>query len=216
MYFFNNQRFYMNKIFPVSAIIACLLMMAACEKGPDFKVYTYPAQSASGMTPGSGFAGSDVTIRGKNFGNLTQAVRVYFGGVKADTVRSCTDSVIVVKVPLNALSGNVSLQVWTTLNDSIGVFTVLPLPVLTSVVSKGSIAPNIADPGDTVLLRGSHFLTDPSTVSIDFNGTAATNIVSLLDTLITVITPSGYSAGNVHVTFNGFRLTGSKLAPSLP
>jgi len=114
------------------------------------------------------------------------------------------------------LSGNVGLQVWTTVNDSIGVFTVLPLPVLTSVVSKGSIAPNIADPGDTVLLRGSHFLTDPSKVSVDFNGTAVTNIVSLLDTLITVITPSGYSAGNVHVTFNGLKLTGSALAPALP
>jgi len=206
----------MRNIFFVSAIIACLLIAAGCEKGPDFKVYTYPAQSSSGMTPGSGFAGSDVTIRGKNFGSLIQAVRVYFGGVKADTVRSCTDSVIVVKVPLNALSGSVTLQVWTTINDSIGVFTVIPLPVLTSVVSKGSIAPIIAAPGDTVLLRGTHFMTDPSKVSIDFNGTAATNIVSLQDTLITVIAPSGYSAGNVHVTFNGLTLTGSALAPGLP
>ncbi|HEY8970375.1 MAG TPA: DUF5013 domain-containing protein, partial [Puia sp.] len=181
-----------------------------------FKVYTYPAQSALGMTPGSGFAGSDVTIRGKNFGNLTQAVKVYFGGVKADTVRSCTDSVIVVKVPLNALSGNVSLQVWTTVNDSVGVFTVIPLPVLTAVVSEGPISPIIAEPGDTVLLRGSHFLTDPSKVSVDFNGTAATNIVSLQDTLITVIAPSGYSAGNVSVTFSGLKLTGTALAPGLP
>ena len=206
----------MKNIFFVRLFIACLLIMAGCEKGPDFKVYIYPAQSASAMTPGAGFVGSDVTIRGKNFGNLTQAVKVYFGGVKADTVRSCTDSVIVVKVPLNALSGNVGLQVWTTVNDSIGVFTVLPLPVLTSVVSKGSIAPNIADPGDTVLLRGYNFLTDPSKVSVDFNGTAVTNIVSLQDTLITVIAPSGYSAGKVSVTFNGLKLTGTALAPALP
>jgi hypothetical protein len=121
-----------------------------------------------------------------------------------------------VQVPTNAVSGKVSLQVWTTKVDSVGTYTVIPLPTLTSVISKG-VTPIFATPGvDTVLIRGSHFLTDALKVSVAFNGTPVTNIVSLKDTLITVIAPTGYTTGFVTVNFNGFILTSSSaLSPAL-
>jgi hypothetical protein len=194
-------------------LIAIGILGISCEKAANFKTYTYPAQVPSGMSPVSGFPTTNVTITGTNFDTL----KVWFGGILATTVVSNNGTQIVVQVPANAVSGKVSLQVWTTKVDSIGTFTVLlPLPVIKSVFSKGIIAPVVAASGDTVLIKGSGFLTDPLKVAVDFNGTIATNIVSLKDTIITVIAPSGYSAGNVNVTFFGLKVVGSALSPILP
>jgi hypothetical protein len=192
------------------------LLQFGCEKGPNFKQYTYPAQSSSGLTPGIGFPGQSVTITGTNFDTLTGAVKVWFGGILATKVVSNNGTQIVVQIPANGVSGKVGLQVWTTKTDSIGSFIVLPAPVISSVISHG-LAATIAQPGDTVYISGQNFLTDQSKVAIDFNGTAAPNITVLTSTLIKVIAPAGYTGGNVNVTFNGnYTLKGDAVAPGLP
>jgi hypothetical protein len=192
------------------------LLQFGCEKGPDFKQYTYPAQSSSRLTPGIGFPGQNVTITGTNFDTLKGAVKVWFGGILATKVISNNGTQIVVQIPANGVSGKVGLQVWTTKTDSIGSFIVLPAPVISSVISHG-VAATIAQPGDTVYVSGQNFLTDQSKVAIDFNGTAAPNITLLTSTLIKVIAPAGYTGGNVNVTFNGnYTLKGDAVAPGLP
>ncbi len=196
-------------------LFSIAVIMSSCKKGPDFTTYTYPKETTTSMSPSSGFATSYVTIKGNNFGTLSGAVKVYFGGILATNVSVVNDQ-IVVQVPSNGVSGKVSLSVWTNTIDSVGTYSVLLYPVLASVISKGSIAPIIAAPGDTVLLKGSNFLTDASKVSVNFNGTPVTKIVSLTDTLITVIAPLGYTTGYVTATFNGLTLTGTALSPTLP
>ncbi|MFL9482913.1 LamG-like jellyroll fold domain-containing protein [Chitinophagaceae bacterium LWZ2-11] len=197
--------------------ICILLWMAGlvalstgCQKGPDYKIYTYPAQTATALSPASGYPGIDVTINGKNFGTLAGAVKVFFGGVQADTVRSCTDGQIVVKVPPKAISGKVTLKVWTTSIDSIGSFTVIAAPIIKSAsASAGS-------PGDVITLKGTGFGTVVSNLAIKFNGTSGVVNTVVADTLITATVPAGFTSGNIVLYVNGFPVTGPGFAYLVP
>ena len=198
----------------LALIALTITLFASCEKGPEFREFSYPEQKVSSVYPTTGFPTQQLTITGSDFGNYTGPVKVYFNGVKASKIISCTDNQIVVEVPADALTGKVSLQVWNHKLDSVGSFSVLPLPVLESVTSKG-IAPNIAQEGDEVWLTGKNFLTDASEVSINFNGTAATEIISATENLIKVKAPAGYTIGPVSISMMGLTLTGTSLAPSI-
>jgi hypothetical protein len=194
----------------LSLVIGIVTMFIGCKKGPDFKTYTYPTPTVTGFAPTSGYPGIYATITGKDFGALKGAVKVFFGGVKADSIISCVDNQIVVKVPAGAITGKVTLQIWTHTNDSIGKFTVIPAPVLTSVTSSNKLQSNVALPGtDTVTIKGTGFGTDASKVVVSFNGTVANILSPLTDNTIKVIAPSGYLTGNVTVTINGLKLIGT-------
>lgn len=199
----------------LAVLILFVLSFTSCEEGPDFRKFNYPEQTVTGMSPGMAFPTQRITITGADFGTETEPVKVYFNGVLADSVLSCTDNQIIVKVPDDAISGKITLTIWTHTIDSIGNFIVMPLPTLESVISKGGIAPNIAMPGDEVWITGKNFFTDESNVTIDFNGTPVTDIVSLSETLIKVIAPEDYTTGPVHITFNDLTLTGTALAPGI-
>ncbi|MBO9617840.1 MAG: IPT/TIG domain-containing protein [Niabella sp.] len=110
----------------IGSLFIATLIIAGCEKGPAYRTFTYPVPVASGMSPVTGYPGSNVTITGSNFDTLTGAVKVWFGGIPATTVVSSSNNQIVVQVPATATSGKVSLQVWTNKLDSIGTFTVTP------------------------------------------------------------------------------------------
>lgn len=195
-----------NKFFnSVYWLLAIVISSSSCEKGPNFKEYTYPAQTVTGLTPTSGYPGIDVTITGKDFGMYKNAVKVWFGGVMADTIRSCTDNQIVVRVPDKAISGKVSLQVWTTTIDSIGTFTVYPAPIVYSIASNNAQA-NIAFPGDTLTIKGIRFGTDASKISVNFNGGTGTIITPVTDTVIKVKAPASFASGYVALTISGLTL----------
>lgn len=195
-----------NKILnSVCWLLAIAILGSSCEKGPNFKEYTYPAQTVTGLTPTSGYPGIDVTITGKDFGMYKNAVKVWFGGVMADTIRSCTDNQIVVRVPEKAITGKVSLQVWTTTIDSIGIFTVYPAPVVYSIASNNA-QKNVAFPGDTLTIKGIRFGTDASKISVNFNGGTGTIITPVTDTAIKIKAPDSFASGNVALTINGLTL----------
>lgn len=186
----------------LTAILALAAIYTSCTKGPDIKSYSYPEPEPKAMYPEAGYAGfADVTITGSQFGDYKNAVKVFFNGIQADTIISCQDSVIVARVPLTAVSGKVSLQVWTHTIDSIGQFTVMSVPV----VSKAS--KDIGLPGETVELSGTGFGTDANNVRVNFNGTSA-SITEISDTLIKVVLPQGFSSGNITVSFNNFLVNG--------
>lgn len=201
-------KYYMkNKIFNIAyLLIAIGILGISCEKAANYKAYTYPAQVPSGMSPVSGFPTTNVTITGTNFDTLKGAVKVWFGGILATNVVSNNGTQIVVQVPVNAVSGKVSLQVWTTKVDSIGTYTVLSQPVINSIASKNK-QKNIAFPGDTLTISGIRFGTDASKISIAFNGTAATIVTPITDTSINIIAPAGFATGNVNLTMGGLTLT---------
>ncbi len=200
----NNKKYFTGFL----AIVFSFVLLTSCQPEYVADIYTYPEQTVTGMSPEIGYPGINVTITGKDFGNLKDAVKVYFGGVMATNVVSCEDTKIVVQVPANAVSGNVSLKIWTHTTDSIGAFTALPAPAITSVVSSNTIN-NVAFPEvDTVTLNGVNFGTDASKPVVSFNGTVAP-IVTITDTKITVLAPAGFATGFVTVTMGGITISGT-------
>jgi hypothetical protein len=186
-------------------IISFVTIFTGCEKGPKFDIVSYPAPVPASFGPTSGYPVTNVTITGKDFGSLKNAVTVLFGGVKADTVVSCTDNQIVVQVPAKAISGKVTLKVWTHTLDSIGKFTVVPAPTITKTSADA------ASPGDVFKISGTGFGTASSVVQVSFNGTNAT-ITTIQDTLITVKVPTGFTSGMLTVNVNGYKLKGPGVA----
>ena len=185
--------------------IGAIALLFACEKGPNFKEYTYPAQTTSGFSPTSGFSGQNVTITGTNLDTLKGAVKVWFGGILATNIVSVKGTQIVVQIPDKAVSGPVSLQVWTTKTDDIGKFTVFPAPTIKSIASKNAMK-NVASPGDILTITGTNFGTDASKLAVSFNGTPATIVTPITDTSFDVTAPVGFTTGNVSITIGGVAL----------
>ncbi|WP_163270012.1 DUF5013 domain-containing protein [Dysgonomonas sp. 511] len=193
----------------IFALVATLF--SGCEEDPKFSKYVYPQAEVSQMYPSSGYVTEQVTIIGNNFGDRTEPVKVTFGGIPAKNVLSCKNNAIVVEVPEGALTGEVTLQLWTNPAISIGTFTVFPTPTLISIASDNAdFGPTVAVPGDIVTIIGTGFGTDQDAVSVSFNGTPA-KITSLEDEMIVVETPEDYKSGAVLVTINGYTLTGTGL-----
>lgn len=207
-----------NKFTCLMSLLSIMaIIIVSCEKEPAYRAFTYPAPAASGMSPAAGYPGINVTITGKNFDSLTGAVKVWFGGIQATTIVSCTNNQLVVQVPSNAVSGKVSLQVWTNKIDSIGAFTVSPAPAISSNYTLRPIS-NIAFPGDTVYIKGIRFGADASKLLIQFNGTPAVSVPFINDTLIKAVAPNGFSSGNVTITIGGLTISGNPgiINPSAP
>ena len=187
------------------------MLIVGCEQDPQIKKYVYPMPEVSGMTPSIGYVTSQVVITGTNFGDRTESVKVLFGGVQATKVLMCKNNRIAVEVPENAVSGDVTLQVWTNEVGVIGQYTVLPTPHIQAVVSDNESGAGVAEPGDKVTILGENFGTDASLISVDFNGTPATDIALIDEKTIEATTPVGYASGNVTVTIRGYEMKGSAL-----
>ena len=195
---------FLNNI--VCGLITIAIVGAGCEKEAQYREFNYPAPVPSGMSPGSGYPMTNVTITGTNLDTLKGAVKVWFGGIQATNIVSATGNQIVVQVPADAASGRVSLQVWTTKLDSVGTYTVVASPVINSVASQNAQS-NVAFPGDTLTIKGIRFGTDVSKMVVNCNGTQANIISPITDTLFKVIAPASFTSGNVTLTMGGLTLT---------
>lgn len=69
---------------------------------------TVPAASINSVSKLSGEANTTITISGANFGTSVTAVQVFFNG-KPATIKSLTNDVITVVVPLGAFTGNIKI-----------------------------------------------------------------------------------------------------------
>ncbi|EJL64424.1 DUF5013 domain-containing protein [Flavobacterium sp. CF136] len=183
----------------------CLIAFSSCEEDANFKIYEYPEQTVTGMSTQAGYPGINVTITGKDFGVLKNAVKIYFGTILANVV-SCEDTKIVVQVPTNAVSADVTLKIWTHDSGTIGSFTVLPAPAITSVVSANALNPVALPEVDIVTINGVNFGTDASKVAVSFSGTPAT-IQTIADNKITVMAPANYATGFISITMGGLTIS---------
>lgn len=94
--------------------------------------------------------------------------------------------------------------------ENIGHYTVLPTPRVITVTSDSEDGEGVADTGDKVTITGENFGTDPSDISVSFNGTPAE--FELVDeSTIVATTPADYKTGNVTVTIHGYTMTGSAM-----
>lgn len=190
------------------ALVCGLILVLSCRPEFDPDLVTYPDISVDGFGPVAGYPGSVVTITGSNFGHYSEAAKVSFGDVVATEFLSYGDSVMEVIVPPLAQSGKLSLQVWTHLKDSVGSYTVIPLPVISLVESNSEFGVNIAFPGDIITLTGSGFGTDASKLAVAIGGAPAKIIPPVNNNLIRIEAPETFPTGNVALTIGGVTITG--------
>src|SRR5712691_82726 len=146
------------------------------------------------FTPQQGGVGTTVTIQGQNFSTTPSANTVQFNGTTA-TVSSATANNLTVTVPVGATTGPISVTLGAATATSGNNFTVIPLPVITS------ISPAFALQGATISsfqvtgtnLSGATFsfspafvppAITPSNVTISADGTSATMTLTLAPSAI--------------------------------
>lgn len=176
-------------------LIGILIVLGGCEEqAANFKIYEYPEQNVTSFSPAAARPTENVTINGSNFGILKGAVTVFFNGVATtqDEIISVTDNQIIVKVPVKATSGKVTVKVWTYTKEIPGDFTFIPGGEITS------ISPAFGLEGSLVTILGKNFGTDASIISVKFGGVSA-EIVSLADNKIVVKVPVGAISGIISV-----------------
>ena len=192
-------------------LLSATFIYIGCEDEFKQDNIEFPEITITDFSPKTGMPGTTVTITGTNFNESreTVAARVYFNGVEVTEFVSYSDNQMVVKVPVEAQSGKISMQVWKHIKDSIGNYTVIPAPVIESIASNSEFGSNIAFPGDEITITGSGFGVDENQISVSFSGTEAPAITHVQDDVIKVLAPEGFVSGNVELTLFGLTLVAS-------
>ena len=152
------------------------------------------------LFPSEGPPGTTVTISGEGFGDFrnTQENRVEFQGSSA-LIQSWEPDFILVKVPLNALSGQVMVINGSTKREA-GIFSVKNVRIV-------SLDPSQAEAGSLLTVVGEHFgntagSRDPNTMfgvnQVLINGIRA-EVRRWRPTKIEVLIPANAKTGNVEV-----------------
>ena len=191
-----------NKIESLCVFFIIILFVSGCEKDANIKQYVYPVPVVEKISPEAGYVTSQVIIYGKNFGDRTEAVSVYFGGIEAENVQSCKDNCIVVQVPEKAMSGDVELKVWTN-TVTAGKFEVWESPVVSEYITKtGTI---VVNPNDEVTIKGEKFGESIDDVYVTFGGING-EVTSWSETEVKVNAPADFPTGALVLNVNGLDL----------
>lgn len=147
------------------------------------------------IQPSSGPAGTVVTIKGTGFSATTTNDIVKFNGLAA-TVRSATDSVLVVTAPAGGTTGPVSVTVGSNSYSNLS-FTYPGTGVTISAINPTGGATGITD-----TITGTGFDTAKANDIVSFNGVPAT-VSKATATQLVVTVPSGATSGPVSVKVDG-------------
>ncbi len=199
----------MNKIakniFTIALVITGGLLYTACSdmmKEYEEKLVVYPEITLNGFTPQSGRPGEQVTITGTDFGEYADAATVRFNGVEVTDFESYADDRIVVRVPADAGSGKIIVQVWTHVKEFENEFTFIPGAKISS------ISPEEAPAGTQLTITGENFGSDAAAVTVWFGGDVEAEIVSISDNQIVVTVPDGGIRGAIILELGPQTLTG--------
>jgi len=136
-----------------------------------------------GFSPAQGGVGQTVVIQGQNFSATPSVNTVQFNGIAA-TVTAAMANSLTTTVPTGATTGPISVTVGTSTATSSSNFTVLAVPVITSVIPTSMLnAP-----------------TSPFTV----NGS---NLTGATFSFVPAFTPAAISVSNVNINGNGTSAT---------
>ena len=185
----------------LGALVLLISFLSSCEKGPDFREFNYPAPVITDFTPKQGYVGSAVTITGKDFGTTLKAVKVYFGDVRADSVKIVEDNKIVVLAPQKGVTGKLKVEIYGKQDTTKEDFVYMP--------SAKFIRANTdkAQVGDEITVTGENFGTDIQKVKA-YIGNAEGAVVSVTPNQIKFKVAEGPSASIV-LLVDGQRLVGS-------
>ncbi|MGF6848093.1 hypothetical protein QFZ51_003328 [Chitinophaga sp. W3I9] len=187
-----------KNLFLPGMILVAGIFLPACEKDAQFREFNYPAPVVTDFSPKQGYALSNVTIDGQDFGEVVGAVKVYFGNVRADTVRSVTGNKIVVQVPPKGITGVVTVEIFGKRDSIPQVFTFKASARLISM-SKDK-----AQAGDEITLTGNNFGTDKSLVHV-FVGAKEAEVLSVASAQVKFKVPDALP-GSVTLVVDGQRL----------
>lgn len=155
--------------------------------------YTVLAPVISTVSPTSDYAEhDDITITGSRFEAAQGTSTVTFNGVEADTYVSWSDTVVVVKVPDDATTGDVKVKVGANESNGSG-FTVLP--------HIDYLDPYSGIVGDTFDIHGTGFGASQGASTVTLSGVGLT--VSSWDNRTITVTVAETVSGNVVVTAGG-------------
>ncbi|MCB0494315.1 MAG: IPT/TIG domain-containing protein [Cyclobacteriaceae bacterium] len=146
------------------------------------------------FTPGTGSAGTSVTLLGANFSATMTNNIVRFNGASA-TVTAATTTSVTALVPSGATTGVITLRVGCYTGASATSFTVgaASLPTITS------FSPTSGSIGSSVTITGTNFNTTPANNTVQFNGITAV-VTASTATSITTVVPAGATTGKITVT----------------
>jgi alpha-tubulin suppressor-like RCC1 family protein len=187
-----------------------------------YEFVTGPAISAISANFGDMAGGNTVTVTGNHF---YDGMSLKIGGVTATNIVVTSQTTLTATVPAGSAPGAVDVTVVDEFSQTAtltGGYTYkLPTPTISSV------SPNISamDSAATITITGTNFVAKPVSgtyYSVQFGGTAATNVTFINTTTLTATLPS-HSLGTYDVTVtssfsatatltNGFTYTASNYA----
>jgi RHS repeat-associated protein len=153
--------------------------------------YTVYNPVLTSISPPVGQGGATITLSGSGLGPYQGTSKVFFNGVDAGGSGSWSDTSITIGVPLDAVSGPVTVIEGGVTSNSVS-FSVENLSVT-------GISPATGPLGSTVTITGTGFGPTQSNSTVDFFGTTA-NIQSWSDTQIVAVVAAGTVTGPVDVT----------------
>ena len=178
-----------------SLAAAVLLVLAAAASHPALMAQT-PAPVISKLKPDSGPVGTNVKIKGSNFG--TSPGTVTFNGTNAPLNPSSNweSKKIQARVPEGATTGLVVVTTAGGQSSNSVIFEVTSAPTGPNI---SKLEPDSAPVGTEIKIKGSNFGTSGS---VTFNGTAASTN-GWNDKKIQAVVPSTATDGPVVVTVDG-------------
>lgn len=169
-----------------------IFLLTNCKKDKDLT----PTPQIDSLLPASGFPGSTIVIKGKNFSDVTDGNKVSFNGTAA-TIATSSTTTLAVMVPVGATSGKVSVTVNGATAISPVDFTILLPPTITT------LSPTYGLPNASVTITGTNFLSgDLIGNKVKFNGTDAI-VSAATSTQLTVTVPATATTGKITVSVNG-------------
>ena len=182
-----------NRVLFVIAILGVLCLNSCSETEKDFKteLVTYPKIELESFSPKSALSGEYVTITGTNFGDFKEAAKISFNGISAEEIINYSDTEIIVAVPAKATTGKIQVNVWGGLKETTDEFTFIP------GAEVDYYNPSVAAAGENITIVGDNFGTDPSAVTIYFDGDVLVDIVSIKNTEIVVTVPFSGRSGPI-------------------
>jgi hypothetical protein len=161
------------------------------SNGFAFNVDATP--TVSSISPGSGAAGTDLTITGTNLGDSADNIQVSFNSVFV-TATSQNENFVTVTVPANAATGSIPVSVYSNGYGSGTInFTVIPTPIISQVNPNSGVA------GTPVAILGNNFGATQGSSTVTFNGAPAASITYWSNTNISAVPPSNATTGPVVV-----------------
>ena len=111
-------------------------------------LFTINGPEITKITPDSGYVGDIISIAGTKLGSDISAVKVYFNSIPATEITEIQDYYVKVKVPVNAVSGNVLVEVSGVASNILYFKVISAAPVI------DRIEPSSALPGNYIRLYG--------------------------------------------------------------